>query len=292
MRRRDGLAFAIILGITIIFFLIIFSFFRGIGEVDNLRISRGEKVGIVEVYGEIYDSRPFIKEMERMLSLSVVKAVVVRIESPGGAVAASQEIYTTIKKAREKLPIVVSMGNLAASGGYYAAIAADSIVANPGTTTGSIGVLSGITMFYRLTDKIGLDFETIKSGKYKDTGNPFRQLTPEDRKYLQGLVDDTYEQFIQAISEERHIPLAEVRKIADGRVFTGKQALALGLVDKIGDFQDAVNIAGKMGGIKGKPEILEKKKKRITLYDLLFGDLEETAYKLSRGRMEMKYILP
>jgi protease-4 len=255
-------------------------------------LTSGDKVGIVEIYGEIFDSRPFARDLERMIELSAVKAIVVRIESPGGAVAASQEIYSTLKRAREKLPIVVSMGNIAASGGYYAAIGADSIIANPGTTTGSIGVITGVTMLYRLTEKIGMDMEMIKSGKYKDTGNPFRQMTPEDRKYLQGWVDDTYEQFVQAVAEERHLSLEAVKKIADGRVFTGRQALALGLIDKLGDFQDAVNLAGKMGGIKGKPEILEKRKKKITLYDILFGDWEEMFFRLSKGHLSAKYILP
>lgn len=268
------------------------SVFESGSQIDGLKISGGDKVGVVELTGAIYNSRPFIDDLEMFVSHSSVKAIVVRIDSPGGAVAASQEIFNAIKRNRENVPIVVSMGNVAASGGYYAALGADSIVANPGTTTGSIGVIAQLTLFYELMDKIGVKQESIKSGAFKDTGSPFRPISPEERKYLQGWVDDTYEQFIEAVSAERNLPLEDVRKIADGRIFTGRQALALGLVDTLGDFDDAVNIAGKMGGIEGRPHIIEKKKTKLTLFDLLFGDFEEAAGRLMGSKTEIKYLLP
>jgi protease-4 len=207
-------------------------------------------------------------------------------------VAASQEIYSALKKAGEKLPVVVSMGGVAASGGYYVAVAADTIVANPGTTTGSIGVIATLAQVFRLMDKIGIDHEVIKSGKFKDSGSALRKMTPEDRQYLQGWIDDAYQQFVETVAEERNMPLSKVKKIADGRVFTGRQALELGLIDKLGDFQDAIDLAGKMGGIKGKPEILEKKKRRLTLFDLLFGDVNEFLTKLTSKHIEFQYIMP
>jgi len=290
-KRRDVLAFVIIIGMTVIFLLVLFIVFKGAGNIDRLALTSGEKVGVLEIRGEIFNSRSFVKDLERFISIPAVKALVIRIDSPGGAVAASQELYAELKKAREELPVVVSMGNVAASGGYYAAIAADTIFANPGTTTGSIGVIAGITLFHRLTDKIGLDFEVLKSGDFKDTGNPFREMTEAERGYLQGWINDVYEQFIEAVAEERGLTLEEVKKVADGRVFTGRQAKELGLVDLLGDLQDAIALAGELGGIRGKPDILEKKKRKLTLFDILFGDFEEVVHRFSGNKVEVKYLM-
>jgi protease-4 len=279
VRNRDTIAFIIILAIIIVFFVLLY-------------IASGDRVGVLEVNGVIYDSRPFMEDLKKFLNNSSVKAIVVRINSPGGSVGSSQEMYTALKRAKEELPVVVSMADVAASGGYYLAIAADSIIANPGTTTGSIGVIAQLPQFYRLMDKIGIDQEVIKSGKFKDTGNPYREMTKAERDYLQGWVDDTYEQFVEAVAEERGFSVSEVKEMADGRVYTGRQALDLGLIDKIGDFQDAVDIAGAMGGIKGKPQILERKKKKLTLFDILFGDIEETLSRLAGDHLELQYIMP
>jgi len=277
--------------VTVVFLLMMTSFFD-MGGVKSLDITKGDKVGVLELTGVIFNARPFVDDLESFTSYSSVKAIVIRIDSPGGAVAASQEIYNALKRARQKMPIIVSMGNVAASGGYYAALGADSIVANPGTTTGSIGVIAQLTVLRELMDKIGVKQEVIKSGKFKDTGSPFRDMTPAEKEILQQWVDDTYDQFTEAVSLERDIPLEEVRKIADGRVFTGRQALNNGLIDVIGDFDDAVNLAGKMAGIKGQPNIIEKKKRTLTLWDLLFGDLEGNIKRLSGHQVELMYILP
>ena len=292
MKKRDLIAFILIFAVLVVFLLIMYSFFRTPGEVDPLSFAGGDRVGVLELEGVIYQSRPFTDDLQKFLDNSSVKALVVRIDSPGGGVAASQEIYSALKRAAEIVPLVASMGSVAASGGYYAAIAADSIIANPGTTTGSIGVLAQLPQFYRLMEKIGVSQEVIKSGKFKDTGNPYRQMTSAEKEYLQEWVDDTYEQFIEAVSEERGMELKEVRKLADGRVFTGRQALKLGLIDRIGDFRDAILLAGEMGGIKGEPVILEKKKRKITLFDLLFGDLEENLQRLTEDHLQLMYIMP
>ena len=292
MKKRDIIVFLIMIGVVILFFLLVFSLSRGPVDIDKLAISGGAKVGVLEINGVIYNSRPFVEDLERFLAISSIKALVIRINSPGGGVAASQEMYFALKRAAKELPVVVSMGGVAASGGYYAAIAADTIIANPGTTTGSIGVIAQIGQWYKLMEKIGLDNVVIKSGRFKDTGNPWREMNRAERDYLQGWIDDTYEQFIEAVSEERNMSLKEVKKVADGRVFTGRQALELGLVDRLGDFQDAIDLAGEMAGIKGKPEIIEKKKRRLTLFDILFGDLEEVAQKLTTGYMEVQYLMP
>lgn len=278
--------------VTVVFLMMIVSFFNVGGDIDSLDIAGGDKVGVIDLTGVIYDSRAFVDELDRFAGISSVKAIVIRINSPGGAVAASQELYTAIKRAREDIPIVVSMGNVAASGGYYAAIGADTIVANPGSTTGSIGVIAQLTIFQELMDKIGVKQETIKSGKFKDTGSPYREMTKSERAYLQGWVDDTYEQFIEAVAEERGLMPDEVRKVADGRVFTGRQAREYGLIDVLGDFDDAVMIAGELGGIEGKPDLLERKKRKITLFDILFGDLEKALAKFSGRSTEIKYIMP
>lgn len=286
------MAFLIIIAVTIIFLMMIVSFFNIGGDIDSLDIAGGDKVGVLDLTGVIYNSRAFTEELDRFVGISSVQAIVIRIDSPGGAVAASQELYSAIKRAREEIPIVVSIGNVAASGGYYAAIGADTIVANPGSTTGSIGVIAQLTIFHELMDKIGIKQETIKSGRFKDTGTPYRDMTSPERDYLQGWVDDTYEQFIEAVAEERGLPLEEVRKSADGRVFTGRQALELGLIDVLGDFDDAVMIAGELGGIEGKPDILERKKRKITLLDILFGDFESIVSRFSSRSTEIKYIMP
>lgn len=292
LRNRDTLAFIIIIAVLLVFFILLYKFMSAPGEMDTLQIASGARVGVLEVNGVIFNSRPFIEDLNKFLDNSSVKAIVVRINSPGGSVGSSQEIYSALKRAKEQLPIVVSMGDIAASGGYYIAIAADSIFANPGTTTGSIGVIAQLPQFYRLMDKIGVDYEVIKSGKFKDTGSPYREMNKDERNYLQGWVDDTYEQFVEAVAEERGMTVSEVKTLADGRVYTGRQALNLGLIDKIGDFQEAVDLAGAMGGIKGKPQILERKKKKLTLFDILFGDIEESINRLAGDHLELQYIMP
>jgi protease-4 len=205
---------------------------------------------------------------------------VFRVESPGGGVAASQEIYEEVKKTRDAgRPVVVSMGSVAASGGYYVACGATRIVANPGTLTGSIGVIFQFMHFQQLMDKIGVDQTTIKTGKFKDSGSPFRKTTEEEKKYLSTVIGDVYEQFVDVVAEERGMDRKDVLKYADGRIFTGRQAEEYGFVDTLGTMEDAVSIAANLGGIQGKPSIV-KETKRKTLFEKLIGDAATEVTKI------------
>jgi len=236
--------------------------------------SFGPKVAVVELTGTIVDSRPIVRQLKQYREDGSIKAIVLRIDSPGGGVAASQEIHDEVKKTRDSGKVIVaSMGSVAASGGYYVAVPATRIMANPGTTTGSIGVVAEIPNIRRLLDKIGIDFTVIKSGKFKDTGSPYRGLTEAERAYLQQWVDDAFAQFVDAVAEGRNMERAKVLELADGRVFTGLQALRSGLVDTLGTFEDAVRLAAKLSGIKGEPRIVRQERRRFTLIDLLFQNV-------------------
>jgi len=212
----------------------------------------GEKVGIIEIEGMIVDALPVIEDLKYFRENEQVKAILVRINSPGGGVAPSQEIYREILKTKKEKKIIVSMGTVAASGGYYIASAADGIIANTGTITGSIGVIMGFTNFEALFQKIGLQTSVIKSGDLKDMGSPTRPMTPEEKTFLQSFVTEIHEQFIQDVSQGRDMPIEDIRSIADGRIITGDQAKNLGLIDRIGNYEDAVQWAGRLGGIQGK----------------------------------------
>jgi len=250
------------------------------------RIPRSSNlVASLEIKGTISDPRGFIEDLKEYGNRSNVRSVVIRIDSPGGGVAASQEIFEAIKKfrAETKKNVVVSMASTAASGGYYIACAADRIFANPGTITGSIGV---IAQWYEYSDLLRwakMQSIVIKSGDLKDAGSGFRPMTDEEKIYFQSLIDDMYGQFISAVSESRDIPVDEVRKLADGRVFTGREAKENRLIDEIGTFQDAVEAAAKMGGIVGEPKLLAPAKKRFSALDLLLGNAESLIPLVSGG---------
>jgi len=186
---------------------------------------------------------------------SSVKAVVLRINSPGGSAAASQAIYKEIQRLTEHKPVVVSMGDVAASGGYYVACPADAIFANPATITGSIGVIFETLNFYEFMEKYGLESETIKSGKYKDTGSPFRPMRPDERKLLKETLMGVYDQFVRDVAQARGMDETQVETLADGRIYTGEQALEAGLIDELGNFYDAVDEAAKRGRIEGRPKL-------------------------------------
>jgi len=198
-----------------------------------------------------------------------VKAVVLRVDSPGGVVGPSQEIYQEVKRLAAKKKVVVSMGSLAASGGYYIAAPATLIYANPGTITASIGVLIKFSNIEGLLDKVGIKSSTIKTGAFKDAGSPDRPLSPEDRAMFQAVIDSTHEQFVRAVAEGRKLPVEEVRRIADGRVLSGEQAKAVKLVDKLGNLQDALDEAGRLAGISGEPVVILPPKKKVNYLDLL-----------------------
>ena len=211
----------------------------------------GEKVGVVEITGLISEPKRIIRDIKRFRKDDSVKAIVIRIDSPGGVIAPTQEIYREIIKARATKKVVASMGAVAASGGYYIAAAADGIMANPGTITGSIGVIFGYTNLEELFKKIGLRAVVIKSGEYKDMGSPTREMRPGERRILQEFVERSHKQFIVDIAKGRKMDLSRVTDLADGRIFTGQEAQALGLLDRLGNLEDAIEWAGRLGGIEG-----------------------------------------
>jgi len=235
----------------------------------------GPGIGLVEVKGMIVDSTEPIRQLRHFAKKDSVKAVVLRIDSPGGVVGPSQEIYEEVRKLAAKKKVVVSMGSLAASGGYYIAAPASVIYANPGTITASIGVLIKFSNLEGLFGKLGVSSTTIKTGAFKDAGAPDRPLSPEDRAMFQALIDSTHEQFIKAVAEGRKLPVDEVRKIADGRVLSGEQAKALKLVDKLGNLPDAVEEAGRLAGISGEPSLILPPKKKVNFLEMLAEGAEE-----------------
>jgi len=255
-------------GFVILLFLISIIFAKFLlGEKKSFGI--GDEIGVLEVKGMILDSQEFIKQLHDFRDNERIKAVVLRIDSPGGVVGPSQEMYEEVKKFAQQKKVVVSMGSLAASGGYYIAAPATMIFANPGTVTGSIGVLMKLSNIQGLLGKIGMNSFVLKSGKFKDSGSPVRPMTREDKEIMQGVIDSMHGQFVNAVAEGRKIPVVEVKKIADGRIFSGEQALKIKLVDRLGNLQDAIAETAKMVGIKGEPKLVYPPEKKRTLLDFL-----------------------
>jgi protease-4 len=263
-------------------------FFLGLSGIVLVVLGKGTlfipqaRVGVVEIKGLLTDSRTAIKQLERYRDDDSIKAIVLRINSPGGAVGPAQEILREVEKIRTKKKIVASLGTVAASGGYYIASGANLIMANRGTTTGSIGVIMQFTNVEGLSKKLGLDFFNLKAGRYKDVGSPFRPMTPEDKAYLQGLLDNIYQQFLNDVAHNRKIPLAKLKTLTEGRVYTGEEARQLGLVDEFGNLPDAIERAGRLGGIKGKVKAVYAQKEGLSMLRLLLGqEAEESLTNLS-----------
>ncbi len=241
-------------------------------------LSLGAAVGYLSIDGTITESGSAVRQLKSLEKNPFVKAILIRVDSPGGIVTPAHEIYCEIKRVRDAgMPIVVSMGTVAASGGYYIACPGDVIVANPGTLTGSIGVIMEFPVLKELMEKIGLKVEVIKSDVHKDIGSPFREMTAADRRLLEGVIADVHDQFVEVVSTERGIPEPEVRLFADGRIFTGRQALKLGLVDTLGTLEDAKRIAADLAGISGEPRLIRP---RRGLRPLIIRLLENAAAKV------------
>lgn len=269
-----------------LFFLLVFSSIVtvamiGVGMLFVFGTQRaefefGEKVGIIEINGVIMSAKHVIQDLKKFREDDSIKAIVIRIDSPGGGVGPSQEIFREIRKTAPVKKIIASMGAIAASGGYYVAAGTDGIIANPGTITGSIGVIIGFTNFQELLNKIGLVPIVVKSGEYKDTGSPVREMTEAERKILQNFVNTIHKQFVMAVVEGRKMDPSKVESFADGRIFSGEEAKALGLVDRLGNLEDAVEWAGRMGGIKGKISSVYAREKKFSLLKYLAeSSLEE-----------------
>lgn len=250
--------------------LILLAIVSLIFALSQKNISFKDKVAVIYIEGPIMDSKNTVEEIKSYTKDNSIKAIILRVDSPGGGVAASQEIYEEVKKAVNEKNVVVSMGSVAASGGYYISAPADRIIANPGTLTGSIGVIMEIPNIEGLMNKLGIKTEVIKSGRHKDIASIFRKMEKDDRIILQKVLDDVHDQFINAVAEGRNMKVADVRKIADGRIFTGRQAVGAGLVDELGTFEDAITVAADLAEIKGEPEVVSKKE-RFSFFDILKG---------------------
>ena len=252
----------------------------------------GDKVAVVEIAGPIYSSQGVIEQLHRCRDDGSIKAIVLRVSSPGGVVASVQEIYRELTRSEKK--VIVSMGSTAASGGYYIACAADRIFANPGTLTGSIGVIMQFRKIDKLMEKVGVKQEVVKSGRYKDAGSMYRELTPEEKELFQETIDDVYEQFLDVILENRqHAELTreQLKEIADGRVMSGRQALEKKLVDELGDLSDAIEYAGKLGGIEGRPRVIRMRVKRPFLERLMRGTLGSKLDQVIHDQAVLRYEL-
>ena len=287
MDRRAAIVLGVIFGGL---FLALFAFLALAVSVVSHEGIAGRRygagnIGLVEVKGAITESGKAVRELHRFLEDDAIKAVIVRVDSPGGAVAPSQEIHAEVKRVSEKKPVVVSMGNVAASGGYYLATSATRIMANPGTVTGSIGVIAQLPNVSEIADRVGFHMNTVKSGPAKDLGNPFRPFTEEDRLLYQGVIDDVYRQFVAAVSAGRNLPEEQVRAIADGRVLTGEQAKAAGLVDDLGNYQDAVALAGALGGVEGEPRVVEPRSDEPFPFERFLTDSVREAVRAAVGEV-------
>jgi protease-4 len=239
-----------------------------------------EKIGVLPIDGAITESDTLVSQLVELRKDRRIKAIILRVNSPGGGVGPSQEIYREIRKTIEKKKVVASLGSLAASGGYYVASAANKIVANPGTLAGSIGVIMEFVQVEELLKKIGVSVEVLKTGEFKDIGSIHRKLSERDRQMIRTLVFDVQGQFVEAVAQGRDLPVEKVREIADGRILSGAQCKELGLVDQLGNFEDAVDLAKILTGIKGEVTLVYPKKPRAKWWDLV---LQDTSRAVSRA---------
>ena len=277
-KKRPILTVIIILGIAVLFLgtlmTIVLTFFG-----PSSKLSFGQKIGVIPIEGPILESQSIVSQMVKFKKNKAIKAIILRIDSPGGGVGPSQEIYREVRRTIKTKRVIVSMGSLAASGGYYVAAGANKIVASPGTITGSIGVIMQFVQLKELLKKIGISMEVLKSGEFKDIGSPHREMSDEEKELIQELIVDIQDQFVEAVAEGRNLPVETVREIADGRVFSGAKAKELGLVDLLGNFQDAVDLAKKETGIEGEVELIYPKRIGPSIWDLILRDATKAVYE-------------
>ena len=251
--------------------------------LPDLDFSSQDRVALIRIEGVILDAQATISELKQYSENPLVKAIVLRIDSPGGGVVPSQEIHDAVKRVKNKSTkaVIASMGTVAASGGYYIAAATDRIIANPGTLTGSIGVIMEMANFEGLMKKVGVEGVVIKSGRFKDVGSPLRKMSDEERKLLQSVMDDVHHQFIQAVADGRSLEVSDVEPLADGRIYTGRQAKEARLVDELGDLDDAIHIAADIAGMEGEPKVVEPRKR------FSFRDIIESRWASVFPRLEL-----
>jgi len=243
-------------------FIFLANIFSGSGRYDEQTGKGNGKIAVVDLDFTILSSESIVRQFKKYGEDKSIKAIILYVNTPGGGVAASQEMYEAIKRTRDKgKPVIVSISSLGASGGYYAACGGSLIVANPGSLVGSIGVIINLMNFKELAEKIGVNETIIKSGELKDAGNPFREINEKDREYFQDIVDDSYDQFLDVVSVARKMDKEKLKEIANGRVFTGRQAKEIGLIDSLGTFEDAIRITSRIAGIEGEPTIVKEKEK-------------------------------
>jgi len=287
--RRHPFLFFILVFSSIIAATIVMTSLMAMFEKEERAFGYGERVGVIEIEGMMTDSRRVLEQIKAFRRQDSIKAIVLRINSPGGAVGPAQEVYREIRKTVENKTVVASLGSIAASGGYYVASAADRIIANPGTVTGSIGVIMGYTNFQALFEKIGLRPVIIKSGEYKDIASPLRKITDKERELLQQFTDNIHTQFIEDVAEGRAERPAAIRKIADGRIFSGETAKGYGLVDQLGNLEDAIECAGRLGGIKGRVRCVYPPEEKLPILEYL---MDMVAARIQSTMAEMSAITP
>jgi protease IV len=281
-------------GLLILFclFFVLAAVLFWLASPDLQLMARPNRIGIIEVTGIISDARKTMRDIVKFRKDSNVRAIVLRVESPGGGVGPSQELYREVMRTKDTKPVIASLGSVAASGGYYVASPASWIMASSGTVTGSIGVVMYYPNMQELLQKIGLSMTAIKSGQYKDLGNPDREMAPEEIALLQRTIDEVHQQFIRDIAQGRELPQEKIRAIADGRIMTGESARTAGLIDEIGNFQDAVQAAASMGKIEGEPKLVYAKKEGFSLLDLILGSDLSTQLKSYGTLSGLRYQAP
>ena len=302
--KKDNSGWKWFIGImlVLIFFGLIFVagsfliFSKAVTEIDtdDYYVERsggsGGKIAVVDLDYTILSSGDIVRQFKKFGKDESIKAIVLRVNTPGGGVAASQEMYEIVKRTRDAgKPVIVSMGSIAASGGYYVSCGSSYIVSNPGTLTGSIGVIISLMNFRNLAEKIGIEDNTIKSGDLKDAGNPLRKMNTKDSLYFQEIIDNSFQQFFEVVATERKIDREKLKEIATGRVFTGLQAKGLGLVDELGTFEDAIRIAAERVGIEGEPTIV-REKRRKGFFTILLEGLTRSQFDDIKQEIKEEYI--
>lgn len=285
--KKNSLVMALLIVSAIFIFFVIIALVLSQQSGRSPKFALSDKIGVIEITGVISSSKEILDELRDFREDSSIKAIVLRIDSPGGSVAPSQEIHDAVIKTVKSKPVVISMGSVAASGGYYIAVAGQKIVANPGTLTGSIGVIMEFANYEELLKKIGWQNVVVKSGRFKDIGSPNRPMSVADQQILQTMIDDVQSQFVSAVAQGRHLSSEKVREVADGRIMTGRQAVAVGLVDKLGGVDTAIDLAAELAGIVD-PEVIYPPLPRPKLLDYFIQGAVEHFFKILQQQSGLK----